>query len=68
MLRREREVFVSIVRSSPLIRWSPRQTWPSRDLLRSAIFDYIEGFYNTSRIKQRLGYRSPAEFEQEAIA
>lgn len=45
-----------------------RQTWPSRDLLRSAIFDYIEGFYNTIRIKQRLGYRSPAEFEQEAIA
>lgn len=45
-----------------------RQTWPSRDLLRTAIFDYIEGFYNTIRIKQRLGYRSPAEFEQEAIA
>lgn len=45
-----------------------RQTWPTRDLLRSAVFDYIEGFYNTTRIKQRLGYRSPAEFEQEAIA
>lgn len=45
-----------------------RQTWHTRDLLRSAIFDYIEGFYNTTRIKQRLGYRSPAEFEHEAIA
>lgn len=44
------------------------QTWPTRDLLRSAIFDYVEGFYNTTRIKQRLGYRSPAEFENEAIA
>ena len=45
-----------------------RQIWRTRDLLRSAIFDYIEGFYNTSRIKARLGYRSPAQFEQEAIA
>ncbi len=36
-----------------------QHTWQSRDLLRSAIFDYIEGFYNTTRIKQRLGYRSP---------
>jgi len=44
------------------------QTWPTHDLLRSAIFDYVEGFYNTTRIKQRLGYRSPAEFENEAIA
>lgn len=44
------------------------QTWPTRDLLRSAIFDYVEGFYNTTRIKARLGYRSPAEFENEAIA
>jgi len=44
------------------------RTWPTRDLLRSAIFDYVEGFYNTTRIKQRLGYRSPAEFELEAIA
>jgi transposase InsO family protein len=40
----------------------------NQGLLRSAIFDYVEGFYNTTRIKQRLGYRSPAEFEQEAIA
>ena len=45
-----------------------QNTWRTRDLLRSAIFDYIEGFYNTTRIKARLGYRSPAQFEQEAIA
>jgi len=32
-----------------------RQTWPTRALLRTSIFDYVEGFYNTSRIKQRLG-------------
>lgn len=44
------------------------RTWPTRDLLRSAIFDYVEGFYNTTRIKARLDYRSPAEFENQAIA
>lgn len=45
-----------------------QQTWRTRDLLRSAIFDHVEGFYNTTRIKQRLGYRSPAEFEDQASA
>src|SRR5664280_70261 len=45
-----------------------RRTWPARDLLRSAIFDYIEGFYNPQRTQKRLGYCSPAEFEKAAVA
>jgi len=45
-----------------------RTTWTSRDLLRSAIFDYIEGFYNPERIQKRLGYRSPADFESATVA
>lgn len=45
-----------------------RKTWMSRDLLRSAIFDYIEGFYNPERIQKRLGYRSPADFESVSVA
>jgi putative transposase len=45
-----------------------RQTWPTRDLLRSAIFDYVEGFYNPQRTQQRLGYRSPAEYEAASVA
>ena len=45
-----------------------RKTWTSRDLLRSAIFDYIEGFYNPERIQKRLGYRSPADFESASVA
>jgi len=45
-----------------------RKTWTSRDLLRSAVFDYIEGFYNPERIQKRLGYRSPADFESAAVA
>ena len=45
-----------------------RRTWTSRDLLRSAMFDYIEGFYNPERIQKRLGYRSPADFESASVA
>ena len=45
-----------------------RKTWRSRDLLRSAVFDYIEGFYNPERIQKRLGYRSPADFESASVA
>jgi putative transposase len=45
-----------------------RRTWPTRDLLRSAIFDYVEGFYNPQRTQKRLGYCSPAEFEKVAVA
>lgn len=51
-----------------LARIHGQHTWRTRDLLRSALFDYVEGFYNTTRIKQRLGYRSPAEFEDQASA
>lgn len=37
--------------------------WPTRAGLRAAIFDYIEGWYNTRRLHSSLGYRSPAEYE-----
>jgi len=30
---------------------------------RSAIFDYIEGFYNRQRCHSTLGYVSPAAYE-----
>lgn len=37
--------------------------WPSRAGLRRALFEYIEGWYNTRRLHSSLGYRSPAEYE-----
>ena len=37
--------------------------WPTRAGLRAAIFDYIEGWYNTRRLHSSLGYLSPAEYE-----
>jgi putative transposase len=32
------------------------------------LFDYIEIFYNRKRMHSALGYCSPAEFEQNALA
>jgi putative transposase len=43
-------------------------TWPNRADLRSALFDYIEGFYNPKRIQYRLGHQSPADYEQHTAA
>jgi transposase InsO family protein len=37
--------------------------WPTIAALRPAVFDYIEGWYNTRRLHSSLGYRSPAEYE-----
>jgi putative transposase len=37
--------------------------WPTRAGLRVAVFDYIEGWFNTRRLHSSLGYRSPAAYE-----
>jgi putative transposase len=39
------------------------RAWPTRAGLRVALFDYIEGWYNTRRLHSTLGYLSPAEYE-----
>lgn len=39
------------------------RSWPTRSGLRAAIFDYIEGWYNTRRLHSSLGYLPPAEYE-----
>jgi transposase InsO family protein len=39
------------------------RAWPTRAGLRRALFDYIEGWYNTRRLHSALGHRSPAEYE-----
>jgi transposase InsO family protein len=41
-----------------------RRSWPSRQALASAIFEYVEGFYNRKRRHSTLGYLSPAEYER----
>jgi putative transposase len=41
-----------------------RQRFPTRNTARLAVFDYIEGFYNTHRRHSALDYLSPAAYER----
>ncbi len=41
--------------------------FPTRQAARSAIFEYLETFYNTRRLHSSLGYRSPSDFEEDRI-
>ena len=41
-----------------------RRRFPSREAARTAILEYLEGFYNRSRLHSALGYRSPADYEE----
>ena len=45
-----------------------RHGWPTRVGARSAIFEYIEGFYNRERRHSTLGQLSPADYEARHIA
>ena len=40
------------------------RAWPTREGLRRAVFDYIEGWYNVRRLHSSLGYLSPAQWEE----
>ena len=44
-----------------------RQAWPTRAAARSAVFEYIEAFYNRRRLHSSLGYRSPLEYESNRL-
>ena len=54
------EAFVATLKTELLYRSS----WPTRQVVKTAIFEYIEGFYNTRRRHSALGHISPAEFEE----
>lgn len=40
-----------------------RNSWRTREEAENAIFAYIDGWYNPTRIQRRLGYRSPNDYE-----
>ena len=44
-----------------------RLRFPSREVAKRAIFEYLEAFYNRTRIHSSLGYRSPADFEGDRM-
>jgi putative transposase len=41
-----------------------RSSWPTKRELGSAVFEYIEAFYNRQRRHSTLGMQSPANYEQ----
>jgi putative transposase len=45
-----------------------RRTWQTRRELESALFAWIEGWYNRRRLHSTLGYRSPVDFENGTLS
>lgn len=44
------------------------KVYRTRDRARADVFDYIECVYNPGRRHSTIGYLSPMEFEQIAVA
>ena len=44
------------------------RSWTTRLELRSAVFEYIESFYNRRRLHSSLGYKTPSEVEDHYYA
>ena len=42
-----------------------RHDWPTRQALQTAVFDFIEVFYNRQRRHSTLDYASPATYERQ---
>ena len=59
------ETFFATLTKERLLHDAPKGGWATRAELRSAIFEYIEGFYNPTRLHSTLGMRSPAEYEAD---
>jgi len=44
-----------------------RRSWPTRRELQTAVFAWIEGWYNRRRLHSTLGMRSPADYENDTL-
>jgi putative transposase len=44
-----------------------RRSWPTKAEARTAVFDYVEAFYNRRRRHSTLGMLSPAQFETSTL-
>ena len=58
------ESFFSTVKNELTIE----QHYASRRDAQTALFEYIEAFYNRQRIHQTLGYRTPQHIEERALS
>jgi putative transposase len=57
--------FIESFWSSLKAELMPHRRFATNAQARSAIFGYIEGFYNRRRLHSSLGYRSPLDFESQ---
>jgi putative transposase len=62
------ETFFATLTKEMLLHDPPEGGWATRAQLRSAIFEFVEGFYNPTRLHSTLGMRSPAEYEADHAA
>jgi putative transposase len=62
------ETFFATLTKERLLHDAPKGGWATRAELRSAIFEFIEGFYNPTRLHSTLGMRSPVEYEADHAA
>jgi putative transposase len=44
-----------------------RRRFPDREVARSAVFEYLEGFYNRRRLHSALSYQSPMSYEEATM-
>lgn len=51
--------------SSLKSEWVGDRIYPTHEAATTAIFEYIEGFYNSKRRHQALGYKTPIQYENE---
>jgi transposase InsO family protein len=58
------ESFFSTVKNELTVE----QRYASRRDAQTALFEYIEAFYNRQRIHQTLGYRTPQHIEEQALS
>jgi transposase InsO family protein len=48
--------------------WTFHRTFKNRDEARSALFEYIELFYNRKRSHASLNYQSPMMYQQQSVS
>src|SRR3954454_3775752 len=62
------ETFFATLTKELLVHNAPKGGWGTRAELRSAVFEFIEGYYNPTRLHSTLGMRAPIEFEADHAA
>ena len=59
------ETFFATLIKELLLHHAPKGGWTTRAELRSAVFEFMEGFYNPTRRHSSLGMLSPNDFEHQ---